>query len=414
MRAHVKGSAHAGNKNVNVSGMEQNLQSVLPSLWNPTEKILILSKLPSRVPGFTFTPQNVTALTNAVLPCSEAVAIDLSENGLTTLRPIVSLLRTFPSLHSLSLAGNALPSPSRLTALEPFKGQLRNLIIGGNPFMSRVQPSLFAHHIAQIFPALMTLENQHLTPALMFELPPALLIAPRLPPAAGNYIGPSDDARNAAEMVACFLRVLDNRLPTLRDFFMPSATLNITADGDASNAWLNAMYGGQHSNAVKLYRGADEIAMALNRSPRCVHNVEAMKVTSVVTPAGVSLTGSCPVVDMDAKVSRLNEFSVMVFGGMIACMGMIISGSEKLGDAPLYEHPPIDEYGFLLQAPSAIPPEVIAAVQGLPIDEAAKQLVAEVMARCGCDASMAYQALQHSQGNVEGALTVLQQLMRPQ
>ena len=144
--------------------------------------------------------------------CPAVVSLNLAHNKLTTLAILSSRLTSAaPSLINLSLAQNGLDRIEQLDLLAPYRDQLNELILTGNPLSQAAGSTdalLYSHHVSSLFPNLKLLDGQPPTPLIAFDLPP-IISTSALPPVQGSYFDKAENAEVVRQFVEKFFGTLD-------------------------------------------------------------------------------------------------------------------------------------------------------------------------------------------------------------
>lgn len=145
------------------------LENFLKSRYDPNTQFLNFSGVQNdpalQSIGFFRTTSTAARFFPALMKVAEllkleVISADISGNNISDLDWISDLPRTFPRLRNLSLQNNKLGSSKPFETWKKKLVFLRELLIEGNPFMTRVQPAELKSHFRRIFPRLIVLNGE--------------------------------------------------------------------------------------------------------------------------------------------------------------------------------------------------------------------------------------------------------------
>ena len=378
--------------------------------------------------------------------CPAVLSLNLAHNKLTTLAILSSRLTSAaPSLINLSLAHNGLDRIEQLELLAPYRDQLNELILTGNPFAPAAGSTdalLYSHHVSSLFPNLKLLDGQPPTPLIAFDLPP-MISTSALPPVQGSYFDKAENAEVVRQFVEKFFGTLDGS-PTDRQKLMyvygETAMFSLTlptldsqqavtliAQGYQAlnrNSLQKSGAGGVAVGAVQraatvsslLKQGPVNIVHALVSLPQSQHHVDGFIADVMLMPSSgllmVTIRGtllemdsstlrafhrvfllSAPSADVRSKGWPVQIAHDQLFLGASRTQSVQqLSGSQSLSPLP---------------APSLSPSPQPGGVD-------VQSVVLQLSMRTGVDQATAMQVLQQSNGNVEQAFATIQAVLQQQ
>ena len=145
------------------------LVNFLKSRYDPASQLLNLVAVQSdpavQTIGFFKSANTASRFFPALMKVAEQLNLavtsaDLSGNNISDLDWVSELPRTFPQLRNLSLQNNRLGSSKPFENWKKKLVHLRQLLVQGNPFMTRVQPEELKNHFRRIFQRLVVLNGE--------------------------------------------------------------------------------------------------------------------------------------------------------------------------------------------------------------------------------------------------------------
>lgn len=156
----------------------------------------------------------------------EVISADLSGNDISDLEWVTLLPQTFPQLRNLSLQNNRLGNTKPFDSWKKKLVYLRELIVDGNPFMTRVQPQELKTQFRRIFPRLIVLNgevvrNEELVLAnykLGFEPPQAI------------FFQDTDVQNISTSFITNYIGMWDTNRSGLMGLFQPQSQFSLLVD----------------------------------------------------------------------------------------------------------------------------------------------------------------------------------------
>ena len=374
--------------------------------------------------------------------CPVVVSLNLAHNKLTTLAILSSRLTSAaPSLINLSLAHNGLDRVEQLDLLAPYRDQLNELILTGNPLAppaGTTDALLYSHHVSAHFPNLKLLDGQPPTPLIAFDLPP-MISTSALPPVQGSYFDKAENAEVVRQFVEKFFGTLDGSstdreklmfvygeramfsltLPTLDS--QQAATLVAPAYQALNRNSLQKageVGGVQKAAAVSalLKQGPFNIVHALKTLPQSQHHVDSFIADVMLLPSTgllmVTIRGSLLEVDSSTLRAFHRVFLLSAPNADLRSKGwpvMIAHDQLFLGASRMQ---PTQQLGGS-QSLSPLPgPSLSPSPQPGGVD--VQSVVMQLSMQTGVDQATAMQVLQQSNGNVEQAYATIQAVLQQQ
>ena len=378
--------------------------------------------------------------------CPGVVSLNLAHNKLTTLAILSSRLTSAaPSLINLSLAHNGLDRIEQLDLLAPYRDQLNELILTGNPLAPAAGSTdalLYAHHVGSLFPNLKLLDGQPPTPLISFDLPP-MISTSALPPVQGSYFDKAENAEVVRQFVEKFFGTLDGSSTDRQKLMyvygetaMFSLTLP-TLDSQQAVTLVAPAYQALNRNSLQktggvaggmggvakaatvssmLKQGPVNIVHALVSMPQSQHHVDGFIADVLLLPSTgllmVTIRGTVLEVDSSTLRAFHRVFLLSAPSADVRSKGwpvMIAHDQLFLGASRMQ---PMQQLGGS-QSQSPLPgPSLSPSPQPGGVD--VQSVVMQLSMRTGVDQATAMQVLQQSNGNVEQAYATIQAVLQQQ
>ena len=413
------------------------------------------SYLSSGVSFADFSSKNFTSeLWQAISELSPGVvSLNFTGNALTSLSSFTRLQPSAPSLLNLSLANNALDKLDQLEALSAYRDQLNELILTGNPLhpssssltpsSSALDPLLYSHSVASLFPNLKLLDTQPLTPLISFDLPP-MISTSTLPPILGSFFDSPKSAELVKAFVDKFFACLDSsstERQKLVSVYTDDATFSLALpvhdaqQQQQQTTLINPVYSQLNRNALHLAKlskqqipstsssllktGPVSIVYALSQLPPTQHHIDSFVADVLLVPSTsqLFLTLRGTMLETDSATLRAfhRTFVLQAPGadarskgwGVSVANDQLFLGASKMQalQAPASGLSHSSSLQSLSPVPTSLSPSPDAQVQ---------QLVQQLSAQTGVDQTTALQVLQQSQGNAEVAFNTIQAILQQQ
>ena len=374
------------------------------------------------------------------------VSLNLGANALSSLSSFSRLHSSTPALLNLSLASNHLDKIDGLEALSPFRDQLHELILTGNPLHpssppspSTLDPLLYSHLVSALFPNLRLLDAQPLTPLISFDLPP-IISTSALPPIQPSYFDSPKNGELVKAFVDKFFACLDSSSTDrqkLVSVYTDDARLSLALPiADTQMALTNPVYSAMNRNALHLARtnakaqatnsaallktGPVSIVYALSQLPPSQHHVEGFVADVLLVPSSQQLFVTIRGTLLETDTSTLRAFhrvfllSAPGADAVSKGWGVSVANDELfLGASKVQVQ--------ALQAPTGLSHSSSLQSLGIPSqslspspDAAVQALVVQLSVQTGVDQATALQVLQQSQGNAEQAYNTIQAILQQQ
>lgn len=217
------------------------LTNFLKSRYDPTTRLLNLSGVQHdasvQAIGFFRSTGTASRFFPALMKVAEQLKLDvdsadLSANEIPDLDWISVLPKSFPNLRNLSLQNNRLGSTKPFDSWKKKLLHLRELLVDGNPFISRVQSAELKNQFRKIFPRLVVLNgeiirNEELTLAnykLGFEPPQAI------------YFQDGDVQNVSTSFITNFISLWDQDRTQLMGLFTAQSQFSLQVDSSTPHA----------------------------------------------------------------------------------------------------------------------------------------------------------------------------------
>eukprot|EP01117_Protostelium_nocturnum_P007638 TRINITY_DN273_c0_g1_i1.p1 TRINITY_DN273_c0_g1~~TRINITY_DN273_c0_g1_i1.p1 ORF type:complete len:572 (+),score=145.60 TRINITY_DN273_c0_g1_i1:252-1967(+) len=253
----------AGSVNSNLS---KKLTPLIESKYNAAVKLLDLSQLGGTDFDGTTLDFNRDALIKAIFlavstKCPNVVSIDLSANGISSLRAFHSLDAVdLSSIQNISLKGNNISSFDELDNLKSFK--LREIILSNNPIQANSNnPNVYKTEIQSRFEGISYIDGEQLE-QISFGLGNVSKKV-NLPPVKAFFYEMSAIQQLAEAFLKKFLDSYDNDRNTLLDVYTDTSVFSLSCSGIPS---LN------NTKKVKIPRG---MYSTVSRNLQITSNLDA-------------------------------------------------------------------------------------------------------------------------------------------
>lgn len=345
--------------------------------------------------------------------CPQIEAIDFSGNEIVTLKEFRNFHRSAPKLSKLCFANNKIESLDELHFLKDMS--LEELILSPNPVMSTIPEMLYRHKICKRFPKLNLLDMKVPTPIIEFKVAKQTGI-----PTTGSFYDSARDYELAKRFVEMYFSVYDSNREMLLNAYAPTAIFSQDASIAHSTgaAPLPNVYATSSHNLLNKSDLSSNVACkpfnvvhALLKLPKTTHNIPEMVADVFVPPTRnsevlcIAIRGTF--LEIDSQKLRLFHRVFLLVPPASASdqwPALIINDQLHVSELDQKRLESTRQDGSLGIKPGQV---VVARSPQLAPRTGDEALIQQLVASTGCPPDMAIQALQHTHGNVEAAISAI-------
>ncbi|KAK7867453.1 hypothetical protein R5R35_009764 [Gryllus longicercus] len=380
----------------------------------------------------TFRPSVLSVIVDLIAEhIPELVGLNLDENKLFTLEPLVPLAKKTPNLSVLHLGKNRIPNIRRLDCLKGLK--LLELFLDGNPMCDKfTEESVYVSEVRKIFPKVIRLDGAVLPPPIVFDVSEEV----KLPPYVVSFVCSPEGQQVAKQFLEQYFNIYDSdNRQAIGDAYHENAhfSLAITLPKGDGNHKLN-QYMPDNRNLMRvrdanrrmklLINGKENIISKLKELPLTKHDLASFTVDlPIFNPQLMFLNISGIFIERKLHLPTRyfsRTFVIVPLGGgfvIINDLLNITNATEKQAKAaftkPIVETPVTSPVATPVVSPVASPPvataSVVPAVPVVP-DDVKEQMVVAMCQQTTMNPLWSRKCLEENQWNFNAAVAVFTQL----